>query len=106
MDFSIDPVELTHTLVGFNTINPPGNERHCAEHLGALLEEGGFSVSYHEFADKRTNLIARIGGSPDKSPFVLPGMLTQFPWAPHHGPSTRSPVKFPTASFMAGDPPT
>lgn len=79
MDFSIDPVELTRALVSFNTINPPGNERSCAEHLGALLEEGGFSVSYHEFADQRTNLMARIGGSADKKPLCFTGHIDTVP---------------------------
>ena len=45
-----DPVELTRTLVAFNTINPPGDERPCAEYLGNMLDDGGFTVSYHEFA--------------------------------------------------------
>ena len=79
MDFSIDPVELTRTLVAFNTINPPGNERSCAEHLGALLEGGGFSISYHEYADQRSNLIARIGGSPDKKPLCFTGHVDTVP---------------------------
>mgnify|MGYP000061830808 CR=1 FL=1 len=48
MNEPLDPVELTRTLVAFDTINPPGNERPCAEYLGRLLEDGGFSVSYHE----------------------------------------------------------
>ena len=63
MNYAIDPVELTRRLVAFDTINPPGNERECAKYLGAMLEDGGFSISYHEFADRRTSLVARIGGS-------------------------------------------
>ena len=69
MDDSFDPIELTRTLVGFDTINPPGNERPCAEHLGGLLDDGGFSVSYHEFAEHRSSLVARIGGSATKGRF-------------------------------------
>ena len=38
MNISLDPIALTQTLIGFDTINPPGNERPCAEHLGRLLE--------------------------------------------------------------------
>jgi len=37
------PVELTQDLVRFNTINPPGAERACAETLAALLKDGGFT---------------------------------------------------------------
>lgn len=79
MPQSLDPVELTRTLVAFNTINPPGNERPCAEYLGKLLEEGGFSVTYHEFADRRTSLVARIGGSSDKPPLCFTGHIDTVP---------------------------
>ncbi len=39
----IDPIELTRELIRFETINPPGNETPCAEHLGGILERAGFS---------------------------------------------------------------
>ena len=74
-----DPVELTRTLVGFDTINPPGNERPCADHVGNLLESGGFSVSYHEFADTRTSLVARIGGSSEGKPLCFTGHIDVVP---------------------------
>lgn len=57
----MDALSLTRDLLRFDTINPPGQERACARHLGALLEHGGFTVAYHEFADTRTSLVARIG---------------------------------------------
>lgn len=79
MQKSPDPVELTRTLVAFNTINPPGNERPCAEYLGHLLEAGGFTVTYHEFADRRTSLVARIGGSRDKAPLCFTGHIDTVP---------------------------
>ena len=74
-----NPVKLTQTLVSFDTINPPGNERPCAEHVGNLLEAGGFSVSYHEFADTRTSLVARIGGSSDSKPLCFTGHIDVVP---------------------------
>ena len=79
MQKSPDPIELTRTLVAFNTINPPGNERPCAEYLGRLLEAGGFTVTYHEFADQRTSLVARIGGSRDKAPLCFTGHIDTVP---------------------------
>ena len=79
MDDSFDPIELTRTLVGFDTINPPGNERSCAEHLGGLLDDGGFSVSYHEFAEHRSSLVARIGGSVDVAPLCFTGHIDTVP---------------------------
>ena len=79
MDDSFDPIELTRALVGFDTINPPGNERPCAEHLGGLLDDGGFSVSYHEFAEHRSSLVARIGGSADAAPLCFTGHIDTVP---------------------------
>ena len=37
-----DAVGLTRDLLRFDTINPPGQERACARHAGALLEGWGF----------------------------------------------------------------
>jgi succinyl-diaminopimelate desuccinylase len=79
MNTSLDPVALTQTLIGFDTINPPGNERPCAEHLGRLLEGAGFSISYHEFADRRTSLVARLGRSPDCPPLCFTGHIDTVP---------------------------
>jgi succinyl-diaminopimelate desuccinylase len=79
MNAPLDPVELTRTLIAFNTINPPGNERPCAEHLGKLLENAGFSVAYHEFADRRTSLVARIGGTDEVPPLCFTGHIDTVP---------------------------
>ena len=65
---SPDPRALARELLAFNTINPPGMERACARHLGTMLERAGFRVSYHEFAESRTSLIAEIGGRDAKTP--------------------------------------
>src|SRR5260221_6136425 len=63
-----DAVALTRSLLGFDTVNPPGRERDCARHLGALLEGWGFGIAYHEFADGRTSVIGRAGGAGSKAP--------------------------------------
>jgi succinyl-diaminopimelate desuccinylase len=75
----LTPLELTQQLLRFDTINPPGNERPCAEYLGHILEEAGFDVDFYEFAEKRTSLIARIGGSAAKPPLCLTGHLDTVP---------------------------
>jgi succinyl-diaminopimelate desuccinylase len=62
-------------LVQFNTINPPGNEQLCAEHLGVILAQSGFDVSYHDFAPGRTSLVARIGGDEDRVPLCFTGHI-------------------------------
>ena len=79
MNERLDPVVLTRTLVAFDTINPPGDERPCAEHLGRLLEDVGFTVSYHEFAERRTSLVARIGGSSETTPLCFTGHIDTVP---------------------------
>jgi len=72
-------VELTRELIRFQTINPPGNERACAEHLGALLEGNGFDITYHDFGEGRANLVARAGGNGDKPALCFTGHLDTVP---------------------------
>jgi len=64
----LDARALTRELVAFRTVNPPGMERACARHLGALLEGAGFRIEYHEFAEARTSLIASIGSGHSATP--------------------------------------
>jgi len=75
----IDPRALTRELLAFNTINPPGMERACARHLGALLEAAGFRTAYHEFAEARTSLIAQVGGEADRPPICFTGHIDTVP---------------------------
>jgi succinyl-diaminopimelate desuccinylase len=75
----IDPRALTRKLLAFDTINPPGMERACARHLGAILEEAGYRVAYHEYAESRTSLIARIGGEDARAPICFTGHLDTVP---------------------------
>src|SRR2546428_13739648 len=72
-------VALTRSLLQFDTVNPPGRERDCARHLGALLEGWGFSVAYHEYAEERTSVIARAGGSESRPPLCLTGQIDRVP---------------------------
>ena len=61
-------LSLTRKLLSFNTINPPGHERDCAKYIGKLLEDRGFRISFYEFEEKRTSLIAHIEGYGNKAP--------------------------------------
>lgn len=70
-----DAVGLTRTLLRFDTVNPPGQERACARHAGALLEQWGFGVDYHEYAEGRTSVVARAGGTDSKPPLCLTGHI-------------------------------
>jgi succinyl-diaminopimelate desuccinylase len=79
MHTRIDPRALTRELLAFNTINPPGMERACARHLGAILEAAGFRTAYHEFAEGRTSLVAEIGGDPQRPPICFTGHIDTVP---------------------------
>lgn len=79
MTARLDPRALTRELLRFNTINPPGMERACARHLGKLLEDAGFAVKYHEFAESRTSLVAEIGGDDARPPICFTGHIDVVP---------------------------
>ena len=74
-----DALQLTRELLKFNTINPPGAEQACAQHLGDLLKRAGFTVDYAEFAPTRTSLVAKIGGVKGKRPLGFTGHIETVP---------------------------
>ncbi len=78
MSATTDAVALTRELVRFDTVNPRSPEGPCAEHLGRLLEGGGFQVARHEFAPGRTSLVARRGGG-RRPPLCFAGHLDTVP---------------------------
>jgi succinyl-diaminopimelate desuccinylase len=79
MQAHTDSLSLTRKLLSFNTINPPGLERDCAEYLGKLLEDAGFKVSYHEFGVARTNLVACLEAGKEKFPLCFSGHIDTAP---------------------------
>lgn len=76
---SPDAISLTRTLLKFATVNPPGRERDCARHAGAMLEEWGYRVEYHEYEEGRTSVIARAGGTEGQAPLCMTGHLDVVP---------------------------
>lgn len=76
---SFDVLSLTRTLVGFNTVNPPGNEYGIAKYVGKLLSENCFHVEYPVFAENRLHLVAEKGLSENASPIVLSGHFDVVP---------------------------
>jgi succinyl-diaminopimelate desuccinylase len=72
-------VELTRQLIRFHTINPDNPEQPCSEYLGRLLESAGFRVDRHEFAPKRTSLVARLNGGANANPLVFAGHVDTVP---------------------------
>ena len=71
--------ELTRKLVAIDTINPPGNERPCAEFIAGILEDAGYEVAHFEFAEKRTSLVADIRFSDDLDPICFSGHIDTVP---------------------------
>jgi len=79
MESSLNALSLTRKLIGFNTINPPGQERDCAAYLGRLLEDGGVDTQFYEFGNGRTSLVARTKGLDDSEPICFTGHIDTIP---------------------------
>lgn len=79
MTLPYTPLSLTQKLLSFNTINPPGQEKDCAEFLGQLLQEAQYNVNYYEFDEKRTSLVAKQEVRGDKAPICFSGHIDTAP---------------------------
>ena len=76
---TIDCIALTQDLVRFPSLNPPGEERACIDHLARMFAEGGFEVETFAFAPGRPSLVAkRHGAGPDK-PLCFTGHVDVVP---------------------------
>ena len=73
------PLDLTRSLLAFNTINPPGQEQESAKYLSSLLESTGFQIRCYEFAPQRTTVIARLSGESDCPPLCFTGHVDTVP---------------------------
>lgn len=76
---TINAVDLAAELIRFDTINPPGQEAACTEHLVRLLQAAGFSCEIVPLADGRPNLVARKGGASTKPPLAFTGHTDTVP---------------------------
>jgi len=76
---ALDAVRLTQDLVRLRSINPPGEERACAELLGGLLQDAGFQVSAHSHEPDRPSLVALFAGSDGGAPLCFTGHLDTVP---------------------------
>ena len=72
-------VRLTQDLIRLRSINPPGDEQACADHLARSLEAAGFEVAAYSFAEGRTSLVARLDGDADAKPICFTGHLDTVP---------------------------
>ncbi|HEX9480967.1 MAG TPA: M20/M25/M40 family metallo-hydrolase [Solirubrobacteraceae bacterium] len=57
--------ELLRSLIRFDTVNPPGNERPAQEHLAGHLAAAGFECELLGAEPQRPNLVARLRGAED-----------------------------------------
>jgi succinyl-diaminopimelate desuccinylase len=74
-----DAIALTKSLLRFDTVNPPGQERDCARYAGAMLQEWGYAVEFFEYEASRTSVIAKAGGNGTRAPLCLTGHLDVVP---------------------------
>lgn len=70
---------LAQQLLGFDTINPPGDEAACMAFFAGWLETQGFDVTLSGFGEKRVNLIAKMPGSQPGKPLAFTGHLDTVP---------------------------
>lgn len=72
---------LSHlkSLIRFETVNPPGNERPAAEYLAQALSSEGLEPELIESSPNRANLVCRLKGSGEKPPLLLNGHLDVVP---------------------------
>ena len=76
---TIDSIALTQDLVRFPSLNPPGEEEACIDHLARLLAGGGFEVEAHPFAPGRPSLVARRHGRGPDKPLCFAGHVDVVP---------------------------
>ena len=72
-DLQDETIQLLRQLIGFNTVNPPGNERPAIEHLERYLSDAGFETEVLAAEPERPNLIATLDGEGDGPVLVLLG---------------------------------
>ena len=55
-----ETAEVLSSLIRFNTVNPPGNERECQEWLAGYLEDAGLTVELAGAEPERQSLVATL----------------------------------------------
>jgi acetylornithine deacetylase/succinyl-diaminopimelate desuccinylase-like protein len=67
------PAQLLQELIRFRTVNPPGNEAPCQDHLRALFEARGVPARLLCSSPGRPNLVVRVPGRGEAPPLLLQG---------------------------------
>lgn len=84
-----DTVELLQKMIGFKTVNGPGDELPLAEFIKEKLEEIGVEAVVDDFGDNRGNVVGRVKGSGEREALLFNGHTDTVPpgdiqW--EHGP--------------------
>ena len=66
-------VELTRSLIRFDTTNPPGDEAECIGHLEGLFKAAGLATWTGGAVPNRPNLVVRVPGRGEAPPLLLQG---------------------------------
>lgn len=74
-----DPVALSQRLIGFASVNPPGEEADIIAFIRSMLETAGMGVATHEFAPGRPSLVATAPGSDGAPPLAFTGHIDVVP---------------------------
>ncbi|MET0219048.1 MAG: M20 family metallopeptidase [Tardiphaga sp.] len=74
-----DSVQLAQKLIQFPSLNPPGDEKPCADFIANLLSRNGFNIMRHDFAPNRPSLVARLPGTSPLVPLCFTGHLDVVP---------------------------
>ncbi len=72
---ALEAQRFCQDLLRFDTTNPPGAERACAEYIGRALDEVGVASTLLEAEPGRTNLVARLRGDGSAPPLLLTAHL-------------------------------
>lgn len=74
-----DTVELLQKMIGFKTVNGPGDELPLAEFIKEKLEEIGVEAVVDDFGDNRGNVVGRVKGSGEREALLFNGHTDTVP---------------------------
>ena len=85
----VDAVPLAQGLIRFETVNPPGAEEACAEHLARMLEPHGFAIERYEHEPTRSDAAATAGY---EAAHAVPSFAGASPWTANGAPDGSVPT--------------
>lgn len=72
-------VVLLQEMIGFNTVNPPGNEKDLAKYIREKLKDFDIKSEVIDLGNNRANVIGIIEGSGEKKALLFNGHLDTVP---------------------------